>query len=374
MTLAGVPTWLLERDRETAVLRLGGDWLARETGMRSQDELRRIEAASRAVGPVRLDTSRVGGWDSALVAFICALDAAIELDLSALPDPLDRLLSLARAGRASSKDGGPQPRRSVLWRVGTGVTALWVQLGTFAGLIGESLLSVPAAATGRLQARAVDVLELVKACGADALPIIAIVNGLVGAILGFVGAVQLQRFGAATYVIDLVGVAVVREMAPIMTAIVMAGRTGGAYAAQIATMQGNEEVDALQTLGISVDQFLVVPRIIAALTMTPLLYAYGCFMGLLGGLVVCIAVLHMSPVTFFVHLRPAIPWTEFAIGLTKSICFGTFVAFAGCRTGLAAGRSAFDVGRAATHAVVQGIIGIIALDAVFAACTNVMGL
>ncbi|HME24606.1 MAG TPA: ABC transporter permease [Acetobacteraceae bacterium] len=287
---------------------------------------------------------------------------------------MDRLLSLARAGRASSKDGGPQPRRSVLWRVGTGVTALWVQLGTFAGLIGESLLSVPAAATGRLQARAVDVLELVKACGADALPIIAIVNGLVGAILGFVGAVQLQRFGAATYVIDLVGVAVVREMAPIMTAIVMAGRTGGAYAAQIATMQGNEEVDALQTLGISVDQFLVVPRIIAALTMTPLLYAYGCFMGLLGGLVVCIAVLHMSPVTFFVHLRPAIPWTEFAIGLTKSICFGTFVAFAGCRTGLAAGRSAFDVGRAATHAVVQGIIGIIALDAVFAACTNVMGL
>jgi len=374
VTPACVPTWLLDRDGKTAVLRLSGDWLARETGMRSQAELRQIEQVSQAAGVVRVDASQVGRWDSALVAFICALDAAIKLDLSTLPDPLLRLLALARAGRAPATDGAPQPRPSVLWRLGAGVIALWVRLGTFAGLVGETVLSVPAAVTGRLQARPVDVLELVRACGADALPIIAIVNGLVGAILGFVGAVQLQRFGASIYVIDLVGIAVVREMAPIMSAIVMAGRTGGAYAAQIATMQGNEEVDALQTLGISVDQFLVVPRIIAAFTMTPLLYAYGCFMGLFGGLIVCIAVLHMSPVTFFVNLQSAIPWTEFAIGLTKSICFGTFVALAGCRTGLAAGRSASDVGRAATKAVVEGIIGIIALDAVFAACTNVMGI
>jgi len=374
MPPAGMPTWLLERDGKTAVLRLRGDWLTRETGVRSRAELHQIQTVSQTVGAVRLDVSEVGRWDSALVAFICALDAGVAVDLSALPDPLLRLLSLARAGRAQAKDGESQPRQSVLRSIGEDVIALRGHLGSFVVLIGETMLSAPAALTGRLQARAVDVLELVKACGADALPIITIVNGLVGAILGFVGAVQLQRFGASIYVVDLVGVAVVREMAPIMTAIVMAGRTGGAYAAQIATMQGNEEVDALQTLGISVDQFLVVPRIIAALTMTPLLYAYGCFMGLLGGLIVCVGILHMPPVTFFVHLRPAIPWTEFAIGLTKSICFGTFVAFAGCRTGLAAGRSASDVGRAATHAVVQGIIGIIALDAVFAACTNVLGI
>src|SRR5271166_1344524 len=340
--------------------------------MRSQAELRQVREASRSATVIRVDTSRVGHWDSALVAFVCAIDADHRFDTSGLPTPLLRLLALVRLGAAEDVD--VQPSVSFLSRIGEGIIGSWKSLGRLATLIGASVLGVPAAIGGRLQARAADALGLVKACGVDALAIIAIVNGLVGAILGFVGAVQLPRFGASIYVVDLVGVAVVREMAPIMTAVVMAGRTGGAYAAQIATMQGNEEIDALQTLGISIDQFIVVPRVLAGVAMWPVLYIYACFTGLLGGLVVCVAVLHMSPVAFFVHLRPAIPWTEFAIGLTKSVCFGTFVAFAGCRTGLAAGRSASDVAHAATQAVVQGIIGIITLDAVFAACTNVMGL
>jgi phospholipid/cholesterol/gamma-HCH transport system permease protein len=163
-------------------------------------------------------------------------------------------------------------------------------------------------------------------------------------------------------------------MAPIMTAIVMAGRTGGAYAAQIATMEGNEEIDALRALGISSHHYLVMPRVAALVAMMPVMYFYACLVGLAGGLLVSVVMLDMAPTVFLGQLRAAVAPTEFYIGLTKSVCFGVFIALAGCRVGLRAGRSAADVGRAATGAVVAGIIGVIVLDAVFAACTNVLGI
>jgi phospholipid/cholesterol/gamma-HCH transport system permease protein len=220
----------------------------------------------------------------------------------------------------------------------------------------------------------VDVLQLMREAGAGALLIVAICNGLMGAIIAFIGAVQFRRFGAGIYVADLLGIAVVRELAAVMTAIVMAGRTGGAYAAHIATMQGNEEIDALKTFGIPPFDFLVLPRMIALVTMMPLLYLYGCAVGLLGGYVVGVATLDVTPSAFLVELQDAVAGRQFAIGLIKSVTFGALVALAGCHIGLRAGRSAAEVGRAATSAVVAGIIGVIALDAVFAACTNALGI
>ena len=209
--------------------------------------------------------------------------------------------------------------------------------------------------------------------GPGALIIITIVNLLVGAILAFVGAVQLRRFGAQIYVADLVGIALARELAAIMTAIVMAGRTGGAYAAHIATMQGNEEIDALEVFGIPVFDYLIVPRVAALVGMLPLLYCYACAVGLIGGLVVSVSILDLSTVSYIEETRNAIAGRQFIIGLTKSVAFGALIALASCHIGLRAGRSAADVGRAATTAVVVGIIGIIALDAVFALCTNALG-
>src|SRR5262249_37183544 len=217
-----------------------------------------------------------------------------------------------------------------------------------------------------------DVAKQLIDAGAGALPIVAVVNVLVGAILAFIGAVQLARFGAGDYIADLVGIAVVREMAPIMTAIVMAGRTGGAYAAEIAMMQGSEEIDALHVTGIPPFAYLVLPRMAALLTMLPMLYFYACLLGIAGGAVVGVAMLSMSPLSFFVHLRGALAPTEFIIGFTKCACFGGFCALSGCPIGLRAGRSAADVGDAATSAVVTGIVGVIALDAVFAACANAL--
>jgi phospholipid/cholesterol/gamma-HCH transport system permease protein len=269
---------------------------------------------------------------------------------------------------------GKQPEKSLATRVGEKFLTSWSGATQASALIGETALRGIAAVSGGARTRAVDVLQLMREAGAGAVGIVAIVNGLVGAILAFVGAVQFRRFGAGIYVADLVGIATVREMAAVMTAIVMAGRTGGAYAAHIATMQGNEEIDALRAFGIPVFDFLVLPRIIALVTMMPLLYLYGCALGLLGGYLVGIATLDLTSSAFLVELREAVAGRQFAIGLIKSATFGALVALASCSIGLRAGRSAADVGRAATTAVVAGIIGIIALDAVFAACTNALGI
>lgn len=381
MSSPSIPEWRIEIQDHDAVLKVSGDWLARRSGLRASDEVRRVFVDAASCSRLRFDTRGLGRWDSALLAFVWALympaDPArrpFAVDLSGLPEPLRRLLALAKAdhGRLQSPDPPATPS-AVQWALA------WLrggceQLVASADLIGVTVLSVLPSLRGRLAARWVDMVALMQDCGAGALAIITVVNSLVGAILAFVGAVQLQRFGAGIYVANLVGVAVIREMAPIMTAIVMAGRTGGAFAAQIATMEGNEEVDALRTLGISPYQYLVLPRIAALIAMMPILYFYACLVGLAGGFVISRVMLSMPPVVFFGQLREAVLPTEFYIGFAKSICFGAFIALTACQIGLSAGRSAAEVGRAATGAVVIGIVGIIAIDAIFAACANVLGI
>src|SRR5579872_943045 len=376
-----IPTWRIERQGREALLRLSGDWLVREAGLRAVEELRRAVAEVRGCERLRFETTTLTRWDSSLVAFVRTLQApadparrSLEVDLSGLPNALRRLLALAQADHDLGSPSDLPQKSSMLECIGAGVMGAWAQLVVSAELIGTTVLSLIPALRGRLRVRLVDVIALMQEAGAGALSIVAVVNSLVGAILAFVGAVQLQRFGAGIYVANLIGVAVIREMAPIMTAIVMAGRTGGAYAAQIATMEGNEEIDALRTFGIPPYQYLVLPRITALVAMMPLLYFYACLVGLAGGLLVSSTMLSMSPTVFLGQLRASVLPTEFYIGLTKSICFGAFIALESCRVGLSAGRSAADVGRAATGAVVVSIIGIIALDAVFAACTNVLGI
>jgi phospholipid/cholesterol/gamma-HCH transport system permease protein len=157
-----------------------------------------------------------------------------------------------------------------------------------------------------------------------------------------------------------------------MTAIVMSGRTGGAYAAEIASMQGSDELEALGVLGIRVQDYLVLPRVLALTLMTPLLYLYGSFLGILGGFAVAVTMLDISPGLFIAQTRGAVSIDQVVFGLTKSFAFGALIAIAGCRIGLKAGRSATDVGHAATSAVVVGIVGVIMLDAVFAVCANAL--
>lgn len=371
--------WRLERRGPEAELRLSGDWIARETGLRDAAAVRQVLAEADGAARLRFDASGLGRWDSAFVTFLRALRDAVaapgtprlELDEAGLPDAARRLLTLATESGAAAAGAAP-PRTGFLARLGNRAIGAWAEMVAVAALIGETLLRGGAALGGRARMRATDVWQLIREAGPGALAIVAIVNGLVGGILAFVGAVQLRRFGAEIYVADLVGIAMVREMAAVMTAIVMAGRTGGAYAAHIATMQGNEEIDALQALGIPTNDYLVLPRVVALVLMMPLLYLYACAIGLFGGLVVGMATLDLTATAYLVETTQAIAGKQFLFGLVKSIAFGALVALAGCHIGLKAGRSAADVGRAATSAVVAGIIGVIALDAIFAVCADAL--
>jgi len=239
---------------------------------------------------------------------------------------------------------------------------------------GHVLISGAMALRGSWRFRLKDLGRVTADCSGRAVPIVTVVNVLVGAILAFVGAVQLVKFGAGIYVADLVGIAVAREMAAIITAVVMAGRTGAAFAAELATMQANEEVDALEVLGLNAVDFLVLPRVIALLFMMPLLYVYGCVTGLLGGMIVAAGMLSISPAAYLDRTVLALDWSHLTLGFSKSFVFGALIGLVACYFGLYAQRNAAGVGVATTNAVVTSIVGIIVLDAIFAVCANALGI
>ncbi len=235
------------------------------------------------------------------------------------------------------------------------------------------MLALASGLPARWRFRNEDFMRVLADCSARALIIVCVVNLLVGAILAFVGAVQLVKFGAGIFVADLVAIAISREMAAVITAVVMCGRTGAAFAAELATMQTNEEIDALEVLGLPAMEHLAVPRLLALVAMMPLLYAYGCVAGLLGGFVVAAGMLELAPQAYFDRTVTALAFNHLGLGLCKAVAFGLLVALAGCYHGLNAPRNAAGVGQATTHAVVTGIVGVIALDAVFAVCANALG-
>ena len=312
---------------------------------------------------------------SALLVFLSQLRQAsaqykINFDETGLPSSTRRLLDLLPVQEVLAP---PVIRTSSLAQdVGVRVIGVWAEVIAVTTLVGETTLATASVLRGRTRMRSMDLLTCMQEAGFEALAIVTVVNVLIGAILAFVGAIELQRFGAAVYVANLVGIAVVREMAAVMTAIVMSGRTGGAYAAQIATMQGSEEIDALSSFGIPLLDYLILPRVLALVSMMPILYLYGSAVGILGGFVVAVAMLNVSATIFMTQLAGAVSVAELCFGLAKSMAFGSLIAIASCRVGLKAGRSAADVGRAATKAVVVGIVGVIALDAVFAVCANTL--
>lgn len=277
---------------------------------------------------------------------------------------------MKRSAPAASPPFLPRHRERILALAALGKEALsrLEMLRSVATLLGELILATIALLRGRARFDSTDTWAVMQASGANALPVVALVNLLVGAILAFVGAVQLQKFGAEMFVADLVSIATVREMAAVITAVVLSGRTGAAFAARIATMQGNEEIDALKTMGVSPVEYLVLPRVLALSLMTPLLYVFACAVGLIGGWLVAISTLDLSNVLYWDRTADALSARHFVLGALKSFCFGALVAFAGCYYGLRAGRNAAAVGEATTSAVVSGIVGVIVIDAIFALC------
>jgi len=236
-----------------------------------------------------------------------------------------------------------------------------VDLVSFIGVCTQSLLRM---VRGRATYQRSDLLLAIQEAGAESLPIVSLISFLIGMIFAFVGVRQLEQFGAGIYVADLVAVAMVREMAPIMTAIIMAGRTGAAYAAGLGTMKVNEEVDALSSMGVDPIDFLVLPRLVALIVMLPLLTLYGSVLGILGGAAVSLVMLDVSFVQYMAQTADAMGLSSLLGGLFKAFVYGSLVAVAGCQQGMACGSSAMAVGQATTRAVVMGIVLIIVSAAI----------
>jgi phospholipid/cholesterol/gamma-HCH transport system permease protein len=225
--------------------------------------------------------------------------------------------------------------------------------------LGESLRSIVRLVTRKAQYDSVDLFFIIQQVGPQALPIVSLISFLVGLILAYMGALQLERFGAQIYVADLVGIAMVREVGALMTAVIVAGRTGAAYAAELGSMQVNEEIDAFKTLGISPMDYLVMPRLLALVLMMPLLSLYAGLIGIVAGIVISVTVFDISAYEYYQQTLRALDFTNFVIGMLKGTLYGVLIALAGCLRGMQCGRSAQAVGQAATSAVVTSIVSIV---------------
>ena len=349
------PSAVWRLDGELATLRLAGDW--RQAGV---PELPAPPAARRW----SVADDGLSGWNSVLAARLWQGQAQWlgpqatedQLDLSGLPEGLREVVSLAGTAKAPAHEA---PRRAWLVRLGERLQLAHQNLFTTLGLLGETLLALGRAARGRSAMRGQDLLAQLWATGPSSLPVVSLVSALVGLIIAYLGAAQLQRFGAQIYMADLVTVGEVREVAALMTAIILAGRVGAAFAAQLGSMQANEEVDALRTLGLDPVEHLVLPRVIAMTLMSPLLTVYAALVAMVAGMVVAVGIYDVEPLEYLVRSFNAITFPHMAIGLLKATTYGLLVGLAGCRQGLYAGRSAEAVGQAATAAVVQSIVWIV---------------
>src|SRR6266446_589848 len=325
------------------------------------------------------ETPDLAGWDSTLLTFLLKLQEIcaqrqVEFDPTGLPQGVQRLLALATAVPERQDARREVVRESLLVRLGQGVLTAVESSHRLLTFLGQVALAFVQFIRGRARFRGVDLALLMQECGAQALPIVSLISFLVGLILAFVGAVQLRPFGAQIYVANLVGLGMAREMGALMTGIIMAGRTGAAFAAQLGTMTVNQEIDALRTMGLNPMEFLVVPRMLALVLMVPLLCLYADLVGILGGAVVGVGMLNLGPVQYYQQTLYILQLRDFVLGLIKGAVFGILIALAGCLRGMQSGRSASAVGTAATSAVVTGIVWIIVSDAVLTVIYDILGL
>jgi phospholipid/cholesterol/gamma-HCH transport system permease protein len=362
---------------EILSVRLSGQWILDE-GLPSSSEIEKIIESTPGVKRLEFDAEAITDWDSGLVVFLRNIanyckNANIELDDTGLPKGVKKLLKLSTAVPVKETAGDPM-ESSLLGRIGDVSLRLTRSGADTLEFTGEVFLSIMRWIRGKAQFRRTDMKILLEQAGVQALPIVTLINLLIGVIIAFVSAIQLQQFGAEIFVADLVAIAMAREMAPMMTAIILAGRSGASYAAHIGTMMVNEEVDALKTAGFSPIDFLVLPRILALTLMTPLLALYADFMGMIGGGIVGVTMLDLSSRLYIQQSISALNPTHFMLGLIKAGIYGALVAYAGCMTGMQSGRSASAVGEATTRAVVISIVLVIVASAVTTVIYSLLGI
>ncbi len=362
---------------ECLIVRIGGDWIISSPHLPEASEV--VPALEQgSTHKVRVEDGGIHRWDSALLLFLYQLrdycqQHDLELDGSSLPSGVQRLLNLATAVTPAPKEH-VTTEPGLLTQIGMNALDLCSEAYAFIHFIGDATLSAFRFIKGKARYRARDLWLLIQECGPNALPIVTLISLLVGLILAYVGALQLAMFGAQIYVADLVGIGTVREMGAMMTAIIMAGRTGSAYAAQLGTMQVNEEIDALKTLGLSPMEFLVLPRMLALILMVPLLTLYADLVGIVGGGLASVALFDLTVLEYVNETQQALDMEDIFVGVFKAAVFGILIATAGCLRGMQCKRSAQAVGEAATSAVVTSIVAIVISDALLTVLFTKLGI
>jgi phospholipid/cholesterol/gamma-HCH transport system permease protein len=368
---------LKKRKDDELLVVFSGSWRL-ASSLPSADELKK-QIDPNQVQRIAFETGELKDWDSGLLTFLIKVSQfcsqhKIQFEAQGLPEGARRLLKLAAA--VPEREGArKEPKKETfLDLIGEKAIVFWRSTADMVDFFGEASVAFGRVITGKATFHRSDLVLLIQECGAQALPIVSLISVLVGLILAFVGAIQLNVFGAQIFVADVVGIGMVRIMGAVMTGVIMAGRTGAAFAAQIGTMQVNEEIDALQTLGISPMEFLVLPRMVALIVMMPLLCLYADLMGILGGIVVGTGMLDLSLAEYLNRTREAVKITHLWVGLFHSAVFGVLVALAGCLRGIQCGRSAAAVGEATTSAVVTSIVAIVVATAVITFACQVLGI
>jgi phospholipid/cholesterol/gamma-HCH transport system permease protein len=363
---------------DTVCVQLSGSWRVNQRLPAAADVQKDLEGR-QGLRRIVFQTESVTGWDSGLLTFLRKLEASLggadlQVDQSGLPEGARRLLRLAaavpeRSGARRAAAGEP-----FLSRVGKETLDLLQGSGEVVRFLGEITIAFGRFLRGKARFRRSDLMLTIQEVGAQALPIVSLISFLVGMILAFLGSVQLLQFGAQIYVAPLVAIGMARDMAAMMVGIILAGRTGAAFAAQLGTMQVNEEIDALSTFGFAPMEFLVLPRMLALVLMTPLLCLYADVMGILGGAFVGVTFLDLPPITYFQATQDGVRLIDFAGGLIKAAVYGVVVAVAGCLRGIQCGRSSAAVGQATTSAVVTSIIFIVVSMAILTVIYNALGI
>lgn len=367
---------LIELSDNEIQLEFTGDWTFKHKGPVSEKLFAILK--SMEIQKVQFLSQKVSSWDSLFVTAIKKLlqlldERNIKYDFAGLPQGVQKLISLSLSVPPIDHIEEEEVDRPMLSRLGDRSIKATRSTIEIIAFLGDSFKALVQLFKGKAKFRKKDLWVLIQETGAQALPIVTLINFLIGVIIAFIGAVQLEMFDAQIYVADLVGIAMVRELAPMMTAIILAGRSGAAFAAQLGTMMVNEEIDALDTFGFNTYEFLVLPRLLALALMMPLLVLYADFMGILGGLFVGMMTLDISFAQYYQETLTVLTPIQFSLGLIKGEIYGVLVAIAGCLRGIQSGRSASAVGAATTSAVVTGIVFIIVASAITTVIYNILG-
>jgi len=373
--MAGAPRWIAPALEDGAnVLYLQGRWrLPHVPGIAAE-----IDALRLAGDHCVLDGSRLEELDTAAGFLLLRRLAALgcvsgTVEVRDMADGHARLLTLVRERMATPSVAAPSGRHALLQRLGRATVRLGRILRAQVAFLGEVGLELAALVRRPRLFRFKETVSQFEVVTLDAIPIVALVTFLIGVVFAYLLGVQAQRFGATIFVVDGVGIAICRELSPILVAVIVAGRSGAAFTAQIGSMKVQEETDAIRTLGLSTIQVLVVPRLVAIMAGLPLLVFVGDLAGIAGGILIGAAQLDISPSAFIARLHTVLPMTAFVVGVAKAPVFAAFIALIACRMGLSVARDARSVGEHTTSTVVQSIVWVIVLDAAFAVALQRLG-